>query len=215
MAEQANPESSTEVGVSAASSNINDDKVDLLDLLVFFARHKRLVLGLPLITAIVTAIISLLIPFVYTATARMLPPQQSTGAGAVLGQLGGALGGLAGLAGGALGIKNPNDLYVGMLKSRTVADNLIQRFDLNAYYEQKHQSWTRRDLESRTVITPGKDGIITIEVEDKDPKLAAELANAYVDELTKLTKVVAVTEASRRRLFFEHQLAQTKDNLTT
>jgi uncharacterized protein involved in exopolysaccharide biosynthesis len=100
-----------------------------------------------------------------------------------------------------------------MLKSRTVADNLIQRFDLNKLYDEQYQSLTRKWLEKETVITAGKDGIITIQVDDKDPKRAAELANGYVDELFKLTKVLAVTEASQRRLFFERQLELAKDNL--
>jgi len=121
---------------------------------------------------------------------------------------------LGAAAGGALGIKNPNDLYVGMLKSRTVADNLIARFDLNKLYDEKFQSDARKVLEKKTTITSGKDGIIIIEVDDTDPKRAADVANAYVDELMKLTKVLAVTEASQRRLFFERQLVQAKDNLT-
>jgi uncharacterized protein involved in exopolysaccharide biosynthesis len=101
-----------------------------------------------------------------------------------------------------------------MLKSRTVADNLINRFDLNKVYRQEFQSYTRKVLEGNTSILAGKDGIITIEVDDKDPKRAADLANAYVDELMKLTKILAVTEASQRRLFFENQLLQARDNLT-
>jgi len=145
-----------------------------------------------------------------------LPPQQSaSAASALLNQLGGALGGLLGAAGGAsVGIRNPNDLYVGMLKSRTVADNLISRFELSKVYDEDRLSDARKRLEKETTIVAGKDGIITIEVDDKDPKRAAELANAYVDELMKLTKVLAVTEASQRRLFFERQLDQAKDNLT-
>jgi uncharacterized protein involved in exopolysaccharide biosynthesis len=100
-----------------------------------------------------------------------------------------------------------------MLKSSTVADNLIQRFDLNKLYDEQYQSLTRKRLEQETIVSAGKDGIITIQVDDKDPKRAAELANGYVDELFKLTKVLAVTEASQRRLFFERQLEQAKDNL--
>jgi uncharacterized protein involved in exopolysaccharide biosynthesis len=101
-----------------------------------------------------------------------------------------------------------------MLKSRTVADNLIARFDLGKVYGQTLQSGTRSALEGRTSISAGRDGIIMIDFEDTDPKRAAEVANAYVDELMKLTKVLAVTEASQRRLFYERQLLQAKDNLT-
>src|SRR5213594_3286276 len=95
-----------------------DDEVSLLDLLIILAKHKRIVFGVPFVAAVVAAIISLLMPNIYTGTTRILPPQQSaSAASALLSQLGGAFGGLAGAAGGALGIRNPNDLYVGMLKS--------------------------------------------------------------------------------------------------
>ncbi len=193
----------------------NEDEISLIDLLIVLAKHKRLVLGVPVGASILAAIISLLLPNIYSGTTRILPPQQGgSAATALLNQLGGALGGLGAAAGGALGIKNPNDLYVGMLKSRTVADNLIARFDLNKLYDEKFQSDARKVLEKKTTITSGKDGIIIIEVDDTDPKRAADVANAYVDELMKLTKVLAVTEASQRRLFFERQLVQAKDNLT-
>jgi len=205
-----NPEDSP-----TAQSAPTEDEISLLDLLIVLAKHKRIVLGVPLVVAIAAAIVSLLLPNIYTGTARILPPQQSaSAASALLNQLGGVLGGFAGAAGGTLGIRNPNDLYVGMLKSRTVADNLIARFDLTKIYEQELQSGTRNILQNNTTITAGGDGIITIDVDDKDPKRAADLANAYVDELMKLTRVLAVTEASQRRLFFERQLLQVKDNLT-
>ena len=211
MSEQVteNPKASSAVPISS-----DDDEISLLDLLIVLAKHKRLVLGIPFVVAIVAAIISLLLPNIYTGTTRILPPQQSaSAASALLSQLGAA--GVGALGGGALGIRNPSDLYIGMLKSRTVADSLIGRFDLNKLYDQEFQSKTRKILESKTTIGAGRDGIITVEVDDKDPKRAAELANAYVDELMKLTRVLAVTEASQRRLFFEHQLLQAKDNLTT
>jgi uncharacterized protein involved in exopolysaccharide biosynthesis len=198
-----------------AQSSPAEDEISLLDLLIVLAKHKRTVLGVPVVAAILAAAYSLFLPNIYTGATRILPPQQSaSAASALLNQLGGALGGLGGLAGGALGARSPNDLYVGMLKSRTVADNLIARFDLNKVYKEELQSSTRLALQGNTSIAAGRDGIIAIEVEDKDPKRAAELANAYVDELMKLTKVLAVTEASQRRLFFERQLLQVKDNLT-
>jgi uncharacterized protein involved in exopolysaccharide biosynthesis len=213
MSERPGSEMPLETSVDSGQA---DSEVSLLKLLIVLAKHKRIVLGVPFIVGIVAALVSLLLPNIYTGTARILPPQQgASAASALLNQLGGVFGGLAGAAGGTLGgIRNPNDLYVGMLKSRTVADNLIASFDLNKLYRQDLQSNTRKVLESRTTIVAGKDGIITIEVDDKDAKRAADLANAYVDELMKLTRVLAVTEASQRRLFFERQLVQAKDNLT-
>ncbi len=209
MSEQVteNPKASSAVPISS-----DGDEISLLDLFIVLVKHKRIILGGSFIVAIFAAIISLFLPNIYTGTTRILPPQQSAStASALLSQLGAGAGALAG---GALGIRNPSDLYVGMLKSRTVADALIARFDLNKIYQQGIQSSTRNILQSNTTITAGRDGIITIEVDDKEPKRAADLANSYVDELMKLTKVLAVTEASQRRLFFEHQLVQVKDNLT-
>ncbi len=188
----------------------NDDEISLLEILVVLAKHKWLILGLPFATAILAAGYSLLLPNIYTASTKILPPQQNqSSAAGMLAQL----GGLGGVAGGVLGIRNPNDLYIGMLKSRAVVDGIIQRFDLNVVFKQKLQSSTRAALAGMTNIKAEKDGMITIEVDDEDPKRAALLANAYVDELYKLTRVLALTEASQRRLFFERQLAQAKDNL--
>jgi uncharacterized protein involved in exopolysaccharide biosynthesis len=189
-------------------SNQDDDEISLLGLATVIAKHKKLIVGLPLVVAVITAIVTLLLPNVYTGTTKVLPPQQTQSSSAVLAQLGSLTGGAVGS-----GLKNPNDLYVGMLKSRTVADNLIQRFDLNKLYNQQYQSATRRRLQALTNIMAGRDGIITIEVDDEDPKRAAALANGYVEELFKLTKVLALTEASQRRLFFERQMEEAKNSL--
>jgi uncharacterized protein involved in exopolysaccharide biosynthesis len=129
------------------------------------------------------------------------------------GQLGGALGGLAGAA---ASIKNPADQYVSMLKSRNVADRIIERFKLMEVYEAKFRSDAYDALEQNTRISAGmKDGLITIEVDDHDPARAAEMANAYTDELRRMTTDFAVGEASQRRVFFEGQLKQVKDALST
>lgn len=187
-----------------------EDEFNLLDLAIVLAKHKKLILGLPLAAALLMAAISLTMPNIYTGTTRILPPQkQQSSAAAMLG----SLGALAGGSGGALGLKNPNDLYVGMLKSRTVADNLISRFKLKDRYEREKNDAVRKALGRVTIIEAGKDGIIVVNVSDKDPQFAADLANGYVDELDSLTKTLAVTEASQRRLFFEKQLKQAKDQL--
>jgi len=204
MTESANPPGNQ-------SSEADDDEIGLLDLAIVLAKHKKLVLGLPFVVALLAAGISLLMPNIYTGTTRILPPQQNqSSSAAMLAQL----GGLAGFAGGLANFRAPNDLYIGMLKSRTVADNLIKRFDLMQLYKLEYPSRVRVALASVTNISSGKDGIITVEVDDKSPKRAADMANAYVDELLKLTQVLAVTEASQRRLFFERQLEQARDNLT-
>jgi uncharacterized protein involved in exopolysaccharide biosynthesis len=188
----------------------DDDEINLMDLLLVIAKHNRFIIKLTGSVAILAIIYALLQPNIYTAKTVILPPQQGAStASMLLGQL----GGLAGLAGGAAGIKSPNDLHIGMLKSRTVADKMIARFNLQNKFEAKTLEETRKTLAAATVIAAGKDGFITIEFSDKDPKFAASVANAYVEELDKLNNTLAVTEASRKRLFFETQLKMTRDNL--
>src|SRR5213592_2510735 len=137
MSEQAHAENTK--NAPALEGPPDSDEVSLLDLLIVLAKHKRIVLGVPFIAAVVAAIISLLLPNIYTGTTRILPPQQSaSAASAVLNQLGGVLGGLGGATGGTFGVRNPNDLYVGMLKSRTVADNIIARFELAKVYDENY-----------------------------------------------------------------------------
>jgi uncharacterized protein involved in exopolysaccharide biosynthesis len=185
----------------------------LLDLLIVLSRRRRLILRTTLAAAAVGTVVALLWPNRYTATATLLPPQQSQSlAAAMIGQLG-ALGPVAAMAQKDLGLKNPNDLYVGMLRSRTTEDALIGRFDLLRVYRDRKMSDARRDLEKASEIAVGKEGFIRISVEDESRARAPQMANAYVDQLRQLTQTLAVTEAGQRRLFFEGQLEQAKDNL--
>lgn len=185
------------------------DEVKVVDLLIVLAKHKRLLLGLPLVAAVLAAVVAMLLPPVYRASTTLLPPQSSSSAGALLSQLGGA----ASLLSGAAGIKNPSDVYIGMLKSRTVSDKLIKRFDLLKAYETESPEKARLRLNGNTAVTADKSGLIVIEVDDRDRERSAKIANAYVEELMNLTKVLAVTDAAQRRLFFERQLTQAKNNL--
>jgi tyrosine-protein kinase Etk/Wzc len=188
-----------------------EEDVSLLDVVLVLARQKRLLLGLPFVAAVIAAIVVLMLPKSYTATARVLPPQQTQpSATALLSQL----GGLAAVAGGAsLGLKNPSDIFVAMLKSRTVADAVIEKFDLARVYDEKLLTDMREKLADRTEVTSGRDGVIKIEVEDRDPKRAAAMANEYVAQLERLTFNLAITEGGQRRLFFEKQLIKAKTDL--
>lgn len=193
-------------------------EVSLLDITVLLVRHKRFVIRFVSGAALLSIVVALLLPVRYEATTVLLPPTQNTSmASAMLGQIGNisGLGGLASLAGG-LGIKSQADMYVAFLKSRTVEDAMVQRFGLMKEYRQKRISDTRKYFENQTSVVAGaKDGLITIRVEDRDPKRAAEMANGWVDEFRKLSESLAITEAARRRLFFERQLQPAKENLAT
>lgn len=190
----------------------DSEESDLLDAMIVLAKHKKLIVGFTSAMAVLAVVVSLVLPNVYKATAKLMPPQQSqSGAAALLSQL----GGVANMAAGVAGLKNPNDLYVGMLQSRTVADNIIARFKLKDVYDTDSLEKARMKLDDNTNVRAGKDGLITIEVEDRDQKLVANLANAYAEELLKLTGVLAVTEAGQRRLFYERQLELAKNNLAS
>lgn len=201
---------STTTSSPVQAAGVKKNPVTLLDLAIVLAKRKRVVLGAPILAAALATAAVIRMPDVYTGSTKMMPPSQAQSASSALMA---QFGGFAGMAGAAFGLKNPSDIYVGMLKSRTVADALIQRFDLNKYYDQKIQSATRKVLEGKSAIVAAKEGFITIDVDDKDPKRAAELANAYVEELKKLMRVLAVTEASQRRLFFDEQARDARESL--
>lgn len=196
--------------VTPGQSATHSSSVDMLDLLLVLAKHKKLLFWMPVLAGVVAGAIAFSLPPVFRASTILLPPQQAqSGAAALLSQLGGA----AGMVAGAAGLKNPNDVYIGMLKSRTVADTLIKRFSLLQVYQLKSMEKARLQLEENSTVNTGKEGLITIMVEDEDPKRSAQIANAYVDELEKLTKELAVTQAAQRRLFYERQLEIAKNKL--
>lgn len=186
------------------------NEVRLIDLLLILANRKRVLVLVPLVVGAIALGIAFVLPSLYRASVTLLPPQQSqSGAAALMAQMGGA----AGLVAGAAGLKNPNEMYVSMLKSRAVADNIGKRFNLAAAYETKSPERMRAILNARTTIVAGKDGLISVEVLDEDQVRVPKMANAYVDELTQLNRTLALTEVAQRRLFYEQQLKGAKDNL--
>lgn len=103
-----------------------------------------------------------------------------------------------------------------LMQSVNVEDKLVERFELMEVYEAKYRFEARKTLETNTRINLGKkDGLITVEVDAQNPKLAADMANQYVAELRRLTSELTLTEAQQRRAFFEHELKNTRDKLTT
>ncbi|MEJ1933624.1 Wzz/FepE/Etk N-terminal domain-containing protein [Nostoc sp. NIES-2111] len=147
----------------------------------------------------------------FTAKTVILSPQNQGPATAALSSLQG-LSGLAGIA----GIKSPADQYVAMMQSETLSNRIIQRFNLKSLYEKEFLIDTRRTLAQQVrIVANKKDNLITIEVDDHAPQRAADMANAYIDELRKLTNEIALTESQQRRVFFEEQLKETRNALTT
>jgi uncharacterized protein involved in exopolysaccharide biosynthesis len=190
-------------------------EVSIIDILIRLAQRKWLVVKVTGLAAVAGIAFSLLQPIRFTAITKLMPPQQAPSSASIfMNQLASSGGSsLMSLTGAGLGLKSPNDIYIGMLMSRPIADTLIQRFNLRESYKTKTMTDARNTLIDNTKISSDKKGFIVLSVIDKDGKRAAEMANAYTDELRKLSKSIAVTEASQRRVFYEDQLKQAKDAL--
>lgn len=182
-----------------------DDELSLLDLLIVLAKYKRLIIGLPILFAVVALVVVLIIPPKYKSTIRILPPVMGSSTAVMM---------LSGAGGGILGMgKNPSDIYVSLLKSHSVEDTVIRRFNLKAYYDKKYVEDVRKKFEEDVESKASKDGLIEISFEHKDPKTAAAIANAMVDALQGINERLAITEAARRRLHFEKELLTNKQSL--
>lgn len=200
-------------------SRVHD--VSLIEVLTQLAYRKVLIAKITGVSILVGVALCLLLPVRYTATTKLMPPQQSpSSASMMMNQLtaasaGSGSGALAALAagGGGLSLKNPNDIYIGLLNSRLVADAIINKFGIVSEYHTRDMTDARKKLAEYTKISSEKNGFIAVAVTDKDKKRVAAIANAYTEELKKITKTLAVSEASQRRLFYEDQLRQAKDTL--
>jgi len=181
-----------------------------MEALIVIAKHKWMIGGLVFVVGVASVLYALLAPKLYLANTKIMPPQPVQ---SLATSLMGDLAPLASLAGRDFGIRNPNDLYVSLLQTRSVEEKLVQRFKLMDLYGAKRMMDARRRLHDSTEIVAAKDGIISISVLDRDPRRAADLANAYVVELENLTHSLALTEAAQRRLFFENQMASANDQL--
>jgi uncharacterized protein involved in exopolysaccharide biosynthesis len=187
-----------------------EEEINLLELLRVVVRNLPLIARITTAVAILSLVYSLTLQNVYTAKATLLPPQKDSGGGAaaLLASMGGGLAGLAGGLGGGSA-----DLYLGILKSRTVTDSVIKRLDLHTELKSKNADDTRKKLQNLVKFQAGKDGIITITADYKDPAKAALLANTFIDELQKKSLQLNLTKASTERNFLEKRLTVVKQDL--
>ncbi|MEH6998119.1 MAG: Wzz/FepE/Etk N-terminal domain-containing protein [Limnobacter sp.] len=197
---------------SQHTESFDDDEISLIELATTLGEEKKLVFGLPFLVGIVAIVVSLFLTPIFTAKTTLLPPQNSGGGGAAAALA--SLGGLAGLAGISTG-GTTADTVIAMLQSRSAKDQIIDQFDLVDYYKAELREDVYKKLDGVVrVSSDKKSGLITVEVDDKDPELAAKMANAYYEVLKSLMTRVAVTEAQQRRQFFEDQFAKAKEELS-
>lgn len=186
--------------------------------------HRRFLLRAVAVGVVLSGLIAFLIPKSYVSTTELMPPDSqassatsmammATMAAKITGGLG-SMGGLGGVAGDLLGVKSSGALFVGVLRSRTVEDSLVQQFDLRKVYGKRLAGDARKKLDENTSISEDrKSGIITIMVTDHSPQRATSLANAYVDQLNSLVADLSTSSAHRERVFLEARLKVVKQNL--
>ncbi len=162
----------------------------------------------------VSIVIAFVIPVRYTSTVRLMPPDQAQqGVASMLAALGKG-GDLGSLGGELLGLKTSGDLFVGVLRSRTVEDDLINKFDLRKVYRHRRYSDTRKELDDRTdVAADRKTGIITLKVSDRSPDRAAAMGLEYVDALNRIVITLNTSAAHKERVFLEERLVQVQQEL--
>jgi uncharacterized protein involved in exopolysaccharide biosynthesis len=183
-----------------------------LETLVVLGQNKAILLFITVFGVVCGAASAFLITPVYTAITVLVPPQQQQSS--AVSSLA-ALGAISGLAGGGLGLKSPDEMYIAFLGSERLQKALINRFHLMERYDENYLVDARKNLDKRTKLaTNKKTGLITIEVDDIDPVVASEIANAYVQELYRMLSTLAVSEAQQRRLFFEQQVVKAKNELS-
>jgi len=226
-------ETNTQVTQKAAKPQREDEaeeqlREDLDQLMDPSAAHEGLIASLRLLWAkrrfllrataigvVCATLIAFLIPKRYVSTTQLMPPDsQSTSTLSLMSAFAGQSGSIGSLAGGLLGMRSTGDLFIGVLRSRTVKDRIISRFDLKKVYGVRLEEAARGRLEQNTGIGEDrKSGIITVAVTDHDPKRAAAIAGAYVAELDALITQLSTSSAHRERAFLEERLSAVTQDL--
>ncbi|OGN79774.1 MAG: hypothetical protein A2X26_13190 [Chloroflexi bacterium GWC2_49_37] len=185
-----------------------EGEINILEYIIVILKHKEFIIKTTLAAMLIAAVVSFLVPPTYLAETKILPPQSGNSSMASL------MATQMGLSSSVLGVKTTNDLYIALLKTRGVADYVIDNQDLMRKYGKKSREATRKILATSLVVRDDKkSGIIAVGFQHRKPQNAADIANAYVEGLQNLNNELAVTEAGQRRLFFEGQLKTAKENL--
>ncbi len=193
-----------------------DHSATLFDYWDVLVERRKMVAGLCVMGMAVSLGVSLLLPKIYESTSSVLPQLESKEGGVLTALLSSpAAGGMAQNLGlGLPGLPTtPTDVFVSILKSRLMADEVIKKFDLMDRYREKTMVDTRKELEDHLRITVTKEKVIKITVEDEDPQIAADIANFYVSNLDRLNRTVTVSKAGQNRVFLERRLHETMDSM--
>jgi uncharacterized protein involved in exopolysaccharide biosynthesis len=206
-----------------------EEAIDLRAYWRVLVRRRALILGLVVVVTVATAFLTLLQPNIYQSTATLMPLGTSRGglSTAILGELGGLL---PSGAGALLGKESPTDRLLAILRSRTLAVEIIQSLDLlpilftKKWHADKQQWLTNkpptlqdavRKLDTLVSMTASRQNVITIAVSHTDPVLAATIANRYIDALQNAVNTNAFSIAKKNRTFIAAQLENTRKDLAS
>lgn len=204
--------------VLLSEMTLEDFREQQAKLLRLVWHSRRLLFRITAVGLLASTLVAFLIPKSYTSTAQLMPPDtQSTSGLAMMAAMASKVGGgLGSVAGDLLGVKSSGALFIGVLRSQTEEDRLIEQFDLRRIYGTRLVMDARKKLDENTSISEDrKSGIITISVTDHDAQRSAALANAYVDELNSLVSELSTSSAHRERVFLEERLKVAKRDLDT
>jgi uncharacterized protein involved in exopolysaccharide biosynthesis len=198
-----------------ASRDIGDDGMTLVDYALVLWSYRWMIVGVCAVTTSATFAASSLLPKMYRSTATIIAPKEGSGSN-LLGGIAAASGLLQQVPGYSLPSLSPNrDLLVSVLKSRTVAQAVVEKFGLQGRYRVRYMEDGVKKLQELTVVSVSKEGVIGVAVEDRDPAVAAQIANFYVEQLDRLVAQYGMGEAGRQRGFLTDQLARAKAGLDT
>jgi capsule polysaccharide export protein KpsE/RkpR len=186
------------------------------ELMQLLWRRRRTLLRAALVAMLVSTLLAFILPATYTSTAELMPPdsQSSTGAAMMAALAGKSGAGLAGMATDLLGLKSSGALFMGVLRSETAQDRVIEQFNLKKVYGKRRLIDARQKLDDNTAVSEDKkSGIISISVSDHNPQRAAAMANAYIDQLNSLIAQLSTSAAHREHMFLEERLKVAKTDL--
>jgi uncharacterized protein involved in exopolysaccharide biosynthesis len=197
-----------------------DSSTDEIDLLYYFnviIKRRRLILRNTIIAGVAIAVLSFLLPSTYTATTTLLPPDEG-GQQGLRGLLANTPISLLPLPGIPA---TSSEIFVEILKSRSVAEGVLGRkykfknktLDLYEIWDLESKEQATSRLHKRTKILSNEQGIIQVSVELRNPELAAQVANAFVDELDRVNQEKSFSKAKNSRVYIEQQLKETEINL--
>lgn len=180
-------------------------------LLETLTKHRGLIFWIVTLATLVSVATAFLLPQWYRATALLLPPKNvtvSTGEIRGLSEVASVTGGLT-----LPVMVTPSDVYARILESETVAAGIIEQFNLQTLFETENFTETYLALKERAEFEVTDEGLLQVSMEDKDPQMAADIANAFVSQLEAINRELTAQWAGRNRIFIQKRLAQVKTDL--